>query len=153
MTPAAVLRLCTNVKEIKFYNSFQTLTAAYKAKYPQAPLVNIKGVFDPTGTLHLDGGGDLFGRPNVPVEEFHAHELTHAIDGVGHDISENDPAWRKAWEREIRDTLAFGQNGASNVREGLAEFGQFVLGTPGLTRRQVRQMFRRCLDVWEGRGL
>jgi hypothetical protein len=154
MTPAAVARLNANVKGIRFYNSFQTLTAGYKAKYPDKKVPDaIQGAFDPDGVLHLDGGGVLYGRPNVPVEEFYAHEFTHALDGVGHDISEHDPAWRAAWEREIRDTLFFGPNGAKNVREGLAEFGQYLLGDLRATRRIVRQVLRACLKVWEDQGL
>ena len=137
-----------NVKAFKFYPTHAALTAAYKAKYPQARIRNIKGAFDPEGWVHLDGGGVLFGRL-ATLNEFYAHELTHALDAPGHRIS-NTKEWRKAWAREIRDTSILGENAAKNEEEGFAEFGQFFLGHPDATRANTRLVMKSCLKVWEG---
>jgi hypothetical protein len=75
MTTRAVQRIHANVKGCRFYRTHDELTAAFKAKYPEARVSKVlKGAFDRDGFLHLEGGGILYGRP-APIGEFYGHEL------------------------------------------------------------------------------
>jgi len=151
MTPEGVRLIHEHVKAFKFYPTFAALTAAYQAKYPGAKIANIKGAFDPDGTVHLDGGGVLFGR-QAALGEFYAHELTHPLDAQNHRIS-STKEWRTAWGKEIRDTNLLGGNADKNEHEGFAEFGQYLLGHPDATRANTRQVMKDYLKVWESHGL
>ncbi len=148
MTPQAQQRLSASVKEVLFYETHGQLTAAVHSKYPTLQVRGVlKGCFDRNGTLHLNGGGMLFGR-EAPLAEFYAHEMSHAIDGNNHEIS-NSAAWRKAWETEKH---FLSDNGRSIPSEGFAEFGQMIYATE-ITRKQMRQVMPQCLKVWEDHGL
>lgn len=147
MTREAVQRLHANVKEWKFYQTHDSLTKAFREKYPDAEVGLLKGCYDKDGTLHLNGGGRLFDR-EAPLSEFYAHEMTHAVDGLDHHVSGSD-AWGKAWNAE---KAFLNENGQSKRSEGLAEFGQMVVGTD-ITRDDVREVMPRCLKVWEANGL
>jgi hypothetical protein len=151
LTPPAVARVHGQIKEIKFYASWQELTAAIRRKYPRATIRGtIKGAFDRDGTLHLDGGGILFGRP-VPLEELYAHEITHVIDGTSHDIS-NSAEWREAWQGEIQDGGYLGPDSARSPREGFGEFGAMLLGS-GTPVNRVEEIMPECVQVWRDRGI
>jgi hypothetical protein len=150
LTPAALTRHRANTSGYRFYVTHRELTEAFLAKYPAATAVVkgvLKGAFDRDGILHLNGGGGLFGRL-APLQEFFAHEMTHTIDGRGHEIS-NSEAWRASWEIEKGLMNA---NGMQNPVEGFAEFGQLLLGSV-ITRKQIRQALPKCLKVWEDFGL
>jgi uncharacterized protein len=151
MTKEGLRLIHENVKGFKLYPTFAALTAAYKVKYPVARITNLKGAFDPAGTVHLDGGGVLFGRL-AALGEFYAHELTHALDAPNYRIS-GTKEWRKAWAKEIRDSNLLGDNAATDEHEGFAEFGQFLLGHPQANRANTRAEMKNCLEVWERHGL
>lgn len=147
MTPEAVRLFHANVKSVQFYPSHDALTQGFRAKYSRAKVKGLlKGCFDRDGELHLNGGGELFGRP-APLSEFYAHEMTHALD-CNHSLS-GTPEWKTAWEKERAFLNASGQR---DVVEGLAELGQMVLGSK-ITRAELRQVMPRCLRFWEGRKL
>ena len=150
---AALDRFGQHVKEYCFYASFDELTAGVKERFPGLrvkPGSLIKGMFDRAGTLHLDDAGSLFGQP-VRLEEFYAHEMTHALDGPEHEISES-PAWKKAWKAEMVKKGLLGANAATKPWEGLADFGRLVFAS-GLEKEQVRELLPRCTKVWEDLGL
>lgn len=144
LKPTAQERVFAHVKEYKFYRTNSELTAVIQSKYPGVRVRGIlKGCFDRDGTLHLNGSGKLFGR-TAKLSEFYAHEVTHAIDGVAHEISSLQ-AWQTAWEAE-RELMS--KNGQSKASEGFAEFGELLLGS-GITRKQIKEVMPRCLKVWE----
>ena len=74
-------------------------------------------------------------------------ELTHSIDGNNHEISGSE-AWRKAWAAE----KSYFGIGKKTPTEGLAEFGQMLLGG-GISREEMAEVMPRCLNVWEENGL
>jgi hypothetical protein len=148
MTPEAVRRFHANLKGFQWYPTHGALTEAYKAKYPGVSIKGVlKGAFDPDGVIHLDGGGELFGRP-ATLSEFYAHEMTHDIDGTDHEISRS-AAWIRVWEAEKG---FLNKNGQSKSSEGFAEFGEMLLGGI-VTRKQMREVMPKSLKVWEAHGL
>lgn len=152
LSPAAIVRHYENTKGIKFYRTHAELTSAIRTKYPDVQIgigKVFKGAFDRDGILHLNGGGKLYGR-TASLQEFYAHEITHSIDGNGHDFS-STWKWIEAWIAE-RNKGYFGPVGMKMPAEGFAEFGQMVLGT-GITRDQVMELLPECLKIWEGNGL
>jgi hypothetical protein len=154
LTPGAVRRLHANGREYRFYSSWTELTAAVRRKYPGLVIPEgrvLKGMFDRDGTLHLDGGGDYHGRPDVPVKEFQAHEVTHAIDGTDHELSNSD-GWRKAWEAEIRDGGFLGPNSTRSPTEGWGDFGMMVLGTD-ISVTDTQAVMPRCVSFWRDNSL
>jgi len=153
LTPTGLQRIHQAVEEYKFYPSFEAQTKAIRKKYPQLKLKKggvLKGMFDRDRTLHLNGGGMLFGRV-ASLEEFYAHELTHALDGPHHEISESRE-WQEAWGAEIRDLEYLGENATRSPQEGFSEFGSLLLGS-GIAQRDIRQVLPRCLKVWKERVL
>jgi hypothetical protein len=149
LTPEALARHHANTKGFRFYSSPAELTEAFLAKYPNARQVvkkDLKAAFDTDGILHLNGASGSFDR--LGIREIYAHEITHSIDGNEHEISDSS-SWRDAWnaERCMQST-----NGKKNPKEGLAEFGQWLLGS-GLRREQMRQLMPKCLEAWEGYNL
>jgi hypothetical protein len=146
MTTRAVQRIQANVRGYKFYRTHDELTAAFKAKYPEAGVSKVlKGAFDRDGVLHLDGGGVLYGRP-APLDEFYGHELAHAIDGPDHEFSSSHE-WKQVWKDEIEQTDFLGHNAKTKAAEGWAEFGAMVFsGTVSL--KDVKDIFPRCLKFW-----
>ncbi len=148
MSPIALARFCANVKECRFYETHSELTAAIQEKFPKLKSRGVvKGGFDREGTLHLDGGGVLFGRAAM-LSEFYAHEIAHAIDGTNHEIS-NLEEWRTAWESE---KVFLSVNGKKSPSEGFAEFGEMLLGA-GVTTDQMKEVMPNCLEVWQRKGL
>jgi hypothetical protein len=153
LTPRALGRINRTVKEYRFYASFRALTQALRQKYPGLITRRgaiLKGAFDRHGTIHLDGGGRLFGRV-AALEEFYAHEFSHAIDGPEHEISAS-PAWHEAWQTEVQDGGYLGAGSMRSPREGFSEFGSLLLGS-GISQRTIGQVLPTCLKVWKDRGL
>lgn len=152
MTSTALQRVHTNVKEFKFYASPEELTKGVKAKYPGLKVKQgkvIKGMVDKDGTVHLNGAGTLHGRP-APLEEFHGHELAHAIDGTQREFSES-AKWQAAWEAEIMDGGLLGPNAATTPTEGWGDFGAMLLsGTP---YQEVVQLLPKSAKFWRRKGL
>jgi hypothetical protein len=107
-------------------------------------------MFDKDGTIHVDGLGTLFGRP-AKTEEFHAHELSHCIDGVNHDLSETEE-WQRVWRAEIADGGYLGPNSTKSATEGFSEFGALLLSTD-LTAETVAKVLPLCVEFWRDRGL
>jgi hypothetical protein len=144
VSQAGLHRVAENVKEFRFYRTHEELTEAFRSKYPKAKIHGVlKGCFDRDGTIHLDGGGTKFGQ-SATLAEFYAHELTHAIDGNNHEISDSE-AWKKAWNAE-RDFL--NANGRKKPSEGFAEFGEMILGRI-VSRTQMKDAMPKCLKIWE----
>lgn len=154
LTPAALAKHCANAKGYRFYATTKELTRAFVEKYPNAaPYIRgiLKGVFDPHGILHLNGGGTYFGRPAV-LQEFHAHEIAHSFDGNEHSIS-STVRWKAAWRAEKDGKLSlFSHKGLEKEAEGFAEFGQAILS--GIVpRERMRRLMPKSLAVWESHGL
>jgi hypothetical protein len=153
LTVKALGRINRAVKEYRFYASFRGLAQALRRKYPELRTRSgamLKGAFDRDGTIHLDGGRRLFGRA-ASLEEFYAHELSHAIDGPEHEISAS-VAWQEAWRIEIQDGGYLGAGSMRSPREGFSEFGALLLGS-GIPQRAIRQVLPRSLQVWKDWGL
>jgi hypothetical protein len=152
LSPAALARLHQLAREYKFYESHEALTEAIKEKYPKATIKAgkvLKGMFDKDGTVHLNGGGKLHGRP-AKLEEFQAHEIAHAIDG--HRELSGSAEWRQAWLAEIADGGYLGRNSARSAHEGWGDFGMLVLGTD-ISQNEIQTVMPRALAFWRKRGL
>jgi hypothetical protein len=153
MTAKGVERLHANATGFRYHKSHKDLTEAILAKYPHKRLGQgkiLKGGLDRDGVLHLNGGGILFGRP-ATVEEFYGHELTHAIDGNGHEISASKE-WQDAWEVEIRHSKLLSVDASRSCSEGFGEFGAMILGS-GTPVKSVMELMPQCVKVWQHWGL
>jgi hypothetical protein len=153
LAPAALGRGHRAVKGYKFYRSFAAMTAAIRRKYPTItikPGHTVKGFFDRDGTMHLDGGGVLFGRP-ARLEEFFAHEITHALDRPNYEISSTDE-WSDAWDAEIVKGNYLSEEAKRTPQEGFAEFGAMLLGS-GVSAKEAKQVLPRCVKVWQRWGI
>ena len=146
----ALERLLANARTFQFYASHDALTQAIKHKFP--PLAKrlkatsvIKGMFDRDGTVHLDGGGTLRGRA-AQLGEFYAHELTHAIDGVGHELSDSRE-WRKAWAVDIVGNNAFTQKAQADHHEAFSEVGGVLL-SGGMSGNQLALICPDVVEFW-----
>ena len=153
LTPTALSRVFRAVKEYRFYRSFGAMTEAIRRKYPAIKIKPghvVKGFLDRDGTMHLDGGGVLFGRP-ARQEEFFAHEMAHALDRPDYEISGTDE-WYDAWNDEINATDYLSGEAKRSPQEGFADFGAMLLGS-GVSAKQVKQLLPKCVKVWEQRGI
>ena len=153
LTPPALARVHRTVKEYRFYPSFQLLTKAIREKYPTLkikPKHIVKGFLDRDGTVYLNGGGILFGRP-ARQEEFYAHEITHALDRPNYEISSTDE-WKAAWKAEIADSGYLSEDAQRSPQEGFAEFGVLMLGS-GVSAKDVKQLMPKCVKVWRQQGI
>lgn len=127
-------------------------------------LGDIGGGFSGSGGMYLDGGIDrtshagpgqfamTTGNSQVGL---YAHEMTHAIDGPGHEYS-SSPLWQHAWNEEINrgeqpdQTLT---TYASTVDfEGFAEFGRLLYGG-NVNPKEVEQRFPKCSQFFKDNGL
>lgn len=99
--------------------------------------------------LVLDGDRKVI-RANTDVRAgIYAHEVWHSVDK--RHVFSSDPAWRNAWNREIRTfskepTLT--QYATTTSAEGFAEFGRAVLTMP-----EVAKQFPLCLAFFRSKGL
>lgn len=154
MTPKALQRFAGNVKRVRFHGSTRELTKAIMAEDPevrdrlQGGKYEIKGAYDgKTRQLDLDGPTKLEGK-SYGTDHPIAHELSHALDGPGHEISKSKE-WQGAWQAEIK-TGALSKYGATSPSEGFAEFGRLYLssGEPDIEKK-----FPKCVAVWKSHGL
>jgi hypothetical protein len=150
LTPAGLARVHAHVTEYKFYRSHAELTAALRAKYPKLKTRGLKGAFDKDGTCHMDGGGLIEDRP-AKLQEFHAHELSHAIDGTQHELTKTKE-WHDAWVAEVQNQDFLGENAKKSPREGWGDFGAMILGGE-VTPQEAKDIFPRCVKVWQSEGL
>jgi hypothetical protein len=149
---AALNRLYQFAREYRFYGSYRALTQGIKEKYPKLKIRAgkvLKGMFDRDGTIHLDGGGNLYGR-RARLSEFQAHEIAHAIDGYRELSSARE--WRQAWEAEIADGGFLGENSSRSPHEGWGDFGSLLLGSE-ISLEEIGQVMPRALKFWRKRGL
>lgn len=151
MPDAALERMADNLGSVKFYAGTKELgkTINVESQLMREKIadgrVEVGGYYrSPERLLALDGG-----TKRSPAAALYAHELTHAIDGPTYAVSSSSD-----WASAFKDELAGGQltkYGASNVREGLAEFGRHLYH--GNRQEELRTRFPRCWAAFESRGL
>ncbi len=100
---AARDRVAKHVRVVKFHNSVEDVNAEILADTPgMKPVMDAHdgyyalAAYGPKeGTLYLDGnfGGE--------IDRVYAHELGHAIDGPGFELS-GSREWQRLWDEEIR---------------------------------------------------
>lgn len=136
MSLDAVIRLHANVKEFKYYPSHEALKTGVLSKYPSlratfaSPTKKIRGMFDKDGTLHLDGGGTMFqDMPAKSVAEFHAHEMTHALDENLGRVFSGTRRWQQVWKQEIQGHPDYSSHAHRYAHEAFAEAGQQIYGS------------------------
>jgi hypothetical protein len=99
-------------------------------------------------TLDLDGATDLWGK-KIPVVQLQAHEISHAIDGVNHELS-SSREWEEAFEKEISKG-EISDYSKKSLAEGFAEFGRLVLG--GAPLPVVKKRFPVSYAAFEKLGV
>jgi hypothetical protein len=161
MSPVALKRVHRSVREFRYYPSHAAVAAGIKAKYQSLrlkPATVIRGMFDRDGTAHLDGPGVMFtGKPERTANEFHAHELSHAIDRVmnkarpQYEISDT-PEWQAIWREELTNSALIGQPGRKQAHEGFAEVGAYLLGHESVPE-EVATAMRRAIQFWKDQDL
>lgn len=136
MSADAVLRLHTNVKEFKYYPNHNAVKVGILSKYPPlrasfaSPTKKIRGMFDKDGTLHLNGGGTMFqDMPPKSIAEFHAHEMTHALDGNLARTFSGTRHWQRVWKQEIQGHPNYSSHAHRHAHEAFAEAGQHIYGS------------------------
>jgi hypothetical protein len=165
MPKDALGRLERNMKDVKFYDSCETMTDKLIGKFDQESRdagKTLGGAFEheygrADGTVHLDGGTE-----STLPRDFYAHEFAHAVDGEPHAAQEGENGftftgggrisdtnkWQDAWESEIKDG-ALSDYATSEPSEGFAEFARIAWKTP----RDAFTQFPKCWAVWEAEGL
>jgi len=161
MSPAALKRVHKSVREFRYYPSHDAVTAGIKAKYQSLklkPATVIRGMLDRDGMVHLDGPGVMFtGKPERTASEFHAHELSHAIDRVmnkgrpRYEISDT-PEGQVVWREELSSCALIGQPGRQQPHEGFAEVGAYLLGHESVPEEVARAM-PRAIQLWKDKEL
>ncbi len=91
-----------------------------------------------------------FGRGQASASGIYAHEMSHAIDGPNHELS-NAADWQDAFAREIAGKQ-LNSYAASMSSEGWAEFGRLVYSGEH-DAAAVQKRFPRCYAVWAKHGL
>jgi hypothetical protein len=90
-------------------------------------------------------------------DEFHAHELSHAIDRVinegrpQYEIS-GTPEWQALWREELTNCAPIGQPGRQQPHEGFAEVGAYLLGHESVPEEVARAM-PRAIQFWKDKDL
>ena len=80
----------------------------------------------------------------------YAHEMAHAIDGPGHELSKS-PDWQEAFTEELSKGK-LNKYSSTKASEGWAEFGRLILaGEYG--HEMVEKHFPKCWAVWKKHGL
>jgi hypothetical protein len=153
MSSEVVHRLHANTTAFRYYPTHEALIQAIKAKYPALakklkPTSVIKGMLDKDGTVHMDGGGTIHGR-QATITDFHAHELTHGIDGVNHGLSESE-AWGDVWAEEIVGNDAFTRKARADYREAFSEVGSLLLGA-GISANELALLCPGVVRFWKAR--
>jgi hypothetical protein len=135
---------------------------ALRRQYSYLKDRNIGGVYmNGFQHIHVDGDGpraDASGRRGSGFALAHgiyAHELTHAIDGPGHELSAS-PEWREAFAAEISHAESaeppLTQYAGTKPQEGFAEFGRLVYGSD-VPHAQIAREFPKATAVFQARGL
>lgn len=118
--------------------------------------------------IHVDGdqhgdfgpGAHTPGRDKMSAHGVYAHELAHAIDGPGHQIS-TTPEWQDAYREEIEYTAAdraakkippLSFYGGSKPSEGFAEFARAVYASD-VPHAQLVAEFPKATALFKARGL
>ncbi len=153
MTEAAVARFHDHTDDMKFFSSKDRLTEALAKEYPEEiaeytsrGLLISGGYSVDTRQLYLDGDNPAW---RLSVEGVYAHEMSHAIDGPKHELS-NSADWEAAWKNEIKGRGPSRYAG-KNTTEGFAEFGRLALG--GYPLRELERSYPACAKFWQERGL
>jgi hypothetical protein len=157
MSPRALQRLRANVKGVRFHEDRDGLTEYLRRtdkgvrdfleeveEYGGKHLLG--GAYDSKSkSLDLDGGATATQEHGLGCEHYHAHELTHALDGH-HEIS-GTPEWQEAWKAEA-NTGRLTKQATRSAAEALAEFGRCRL-TGYKSEALLRKHFPKCWAVWE----
>jgi hypothetical protein len=152
LSPTALQRIDAHTKDVRFYGDRKSLTEELAKVEPKLKDLLAKGSTIGGGynrrdqSLHLNGYFYSKEEGKIPAATGYAHELTHAIDGPKHEIS-NSKEWQDAWESEVKSG-SLGQYATTKPSEGLAEFGRLVM-TGKMNRQEVEKKYPKCSAVWE----
>lgn len=151
MPDEALSRIAENLQSVNFYGDLKELGLSANIEDDRtrdriaSGEVQVGGYYRKSDRLlALDGDSR-----NSPASALYAHELTHAIDGPGYEIS-SSPEWGAAFAAELKGGQLT-RYGGSKPSEGLAEFGRFLYA--GDRQEEVRARFPRCWAVFEQLGL
>ena len=153
MPEAARAAVAANLEGARFYPDAAALTAAWSAETGRRASGRITGyVNHETGVVHIDGRAS--GRPSV--HGTYAHELAHVIDRNSRLTKDGD--WVRAFRAEIvglpheAPPLSEYARLAGDPREGFAEFGRALWGSP-VPRETLEQRFPLCCAFFRKHGL
>lgn len=166
MPPEAGRQLAENLAGIEWHSSTEELTkdfnernggfkqGSYGGKYS-----NVNGSYSiDTRLAQLNGNTTksdtpLEGGTVTNIHGVYAHELTHAIDGVG-TYSTTDE-WKAAYKEEIGkpgEPIRLTAYAQKKTFEGFAEFGRLLYGSD-VPRSVVEEKFPKCLAFFKSKGL
>ncbi len=155
MSDAAMARLASHLKEVRFYPGLTELTEAARIRFNEAYSTvidadaTVGGWWDngmDEGILHLDGSDDRMNPAASGLDRpgIYAHELTHAVDGFWG----QRPSESREWIFAVNHDKAVSRYGATNYVEAFAEFGRMMHIMPHLAAD-----YPRSLEVWRNLGL
>lgn len=151
MSPEASANIAANLKGATFYNSGSEVTDKLKQLSPKVverlpENAVVPGFYaNKAKELHLGQSTNGKSENNWSVEEVHAHELTHAIDGPKKLFSKSKE-WLEAWKEE--PVSKYGQTKSS---EGLAEFGRLLYS--GQDPAALEKKFPKSAAFFKSKGL
>ncbi|MCR4416088.1 MAG: hypothetical protein NUV77_27040, partial [Thermoguttaceae bacterium] len=147
MSLDALIHFTKNIREYRFFPTFEALRKHLSARYPRASEKAEGGYDSAKGILFLNGGKTVH-----EIARRYAHEFAHAVDGK-FSLS-GSPDWQSAWKKEL-DTHAaqtlLGARVRRDAHEGFAEFGVAVWTM--YSAEIVQKLFPRCWAVWQKLGL
>jgi hypothetical protein len=165
MPPAALKRLDDNLKGVEFYKSNRELTDEMLRIDPTArqelmPGDVIDGAYQVRdGILKIDGpSAESQENSDVPPYSTYAHELSHAIDGIGGKLS-RDREWMDAsWSEIVGGELGkyvpprLTTYAALSPQEAFAEFGRLVFASDK-SLNEIEKKFPKCTAFWKKNGI
>lgn len=162
MPKAALDRIAANLKQATFHASREELSAKVFGAADIARSGVTNGTYHSgTGVMNLDGDvprlgkygkDDLVGKERSNAHETYAHELTHAIDGIGFSLSKS-AEWKAAFGKEINTPKAsISKYATTHPAEGFAEFGRMLYGAK-ISRGYLEKNFPACTAFYKKQGL
>ncbi len=146
MTPEALDSLADNLKEVKMFESTESLSAEVgaltKAITGEDAKNCVGGFHSSLGIMYIDGGPDPKGTL--------AHEIAHAVDGPNYRFSASDN-WQTAWKSEL-SSEGLTKYAATSGREGFAEFGR-ALFSGDLPPRYLKETYPKTWEFFKNSKL
>lgn len=155
MTDEGARRLNQYVSGYRLFSDVEQLSTYAVPGYSRLPpalrpFYTVNGSYNvSTREVEIDGGGRL-GPFVFTTQDRYAHELGHAIDGPGGDVS-STREWVDAWRAEIVPTTRI-PNARKDAQEGFASFAAMLYGT-NANKAALSQTHPLCTAVWRKHGL